>query len=94
MSVLVTFMLPVGAPKNVQIKTSKAPCYEFLGEGDEMKIEGSCVRFLKNGTGPQMKMATTLTIDRHSGAFEQIVQFNDKGGLVHTGHCIPAKKMF
>jgi hypothetical protein len=33
-----------------------------------------------------MKMLTTLKIDRVSGAFEQIVQFNDKGGLRSERH--------
>ena len=94
MSVSVSFMLPVGTPKNLQIKTTKAPCYEFLGDGDDMKIEGSCVRFLQSGPGPQMKMTTLLKIDRVSGAFEQTVSFNDRGGLVHVGHCVPARRMF
>jgi hypothetical protein len=40
------------------------------------------------------EMLTVLKIDRVSGAFEQIVQFNDKGGLTHMGHCTPATRMF
>lgn len=55
---------------------------------------GSCVRYLDNGNGPKMKMTTLLTIDRLSGAFEQMVQFNDKAGFVHNGRCAAAMKLF
>jgi hypothetical protein len=94
MSVNVLFMLPIGTPNNLKIKTTKAPCYEFVGDGDDMKIRGVCLRYLGNGTAPKMKMLTVLKIDRVSGAFEEIVQFNDKGGLTHMGHCTPAIRMF
>jgi hypothetical protein len=30
-----TFVLPAEKPKNVRIRTNKAPCSEFLGEGDD-----------------------------------------------------------
>ena len=59
-----------------------------------MKVEGTCVRDLENGTGPKMTMTTNLTIDRVSGAFQQMVQFNDKPGLVHIGRCAASKKAF
>lgn len=93
-SVNVAYMLPSGKPKNLRIRTTKAPCFEFLGDGDDMKIEGSCVRYIENGNAPKLKMTTMLAIDRLSGAFEQIVQFNDKGGLVHNGHCAAVSKRF
>jgi len=91
MSVSATFIHPVGTPKNLKITTSKAPCYDFVGDGDDMKIGGTCIRFIEDG---KMKMQRTLKIDRVSGAFEEIVQFNDKGGLVHMGHCLAASRKF
>jgi hypothetical protein len=94
MSVSVLFILPIGTSNNLKIKTTKSPCYEFVGDGDDMKIRGECLRYLGNGMAPKTKMLTTLKIDRVSGAFEQIVQFNDKGGLTHMGHCTPAARMF
>jgi hypothetical protein len=38
MSVNVLFMLPIGTPNNLKIETTKAPCYEFVGDGDDMRI--------------------------------------------------------
>jgi hypothetical protein len=94
MSVSITYMSPAGKPKNVKIKTSKAPCYEFVGDGDDMKIEGTCTRFIENGPGPKTKMTSMLAIDRVRGSFEQIIQFNDKGGMVHNGQCAQATRAF
>jgi len=93
-SAVVTYMLPIGRPKNLHFRTTKAPCYDFIGDGDEIKVEGTCVRFLEAGNGSKMKMTTNLTIDRVSGAFQQMVQFNDKPGLIHNGRCTAAKKAF
>lgn len=82
------YMLPVGQPLNVQVRTTKAPCYEFLANGDDMQISGTCTRAIQN-----MKMSYFYKIDRVSGAFEQHFSINDKGGLVHYGHCLPAKPL-
>ncbi|WP_271504991.1 hypothetical protein [Bradyrhizobium sp. CCBAU 11357] len=86
-SVKIAYMLPIGQPLNVQVRTTKGPCFDFLAKGDEMAIHGGCVRTLEG----KMKVENLFTFDRVSGAFEQTVRFNDKGGLVHSGHCVPVK---
>jgi hypothetical protein len=93
MSVIVTFMLPIGKPKNILIKTSKAPCYEFLGDASDLRIEGTCDRFIQLKS--PMKYMQELTIDRVNGRFEQMIQLGENGGaLVHHGRCSSVKKMF
>jgi hypothetical protein len=57
MSVSVRFMLPLGKPKNLLIKTTKAPCYEFIGDGSEIRIEGTCNRVVAG-----MKYVSELAI--------------------------------
>lgn len=90
-SVSFEFMLPAGKPKNVQFKTTKAPCFDFIGDGDDMKVEGTCIRYIDNG---KMKLTNIFTIDRVSGRLEHIFQVNDKAGLVHYGRCVPVSKAF
>lgn len=87
-SAKIVYMLPIGQPLNVQVRTTKAPCFDFLATGDEMAIRGVCVREL---TTDKFKMEHRFTFDRISGTFEEIVRFNDKGGLVHYGRCAAAK---
>ncbi|MEY9884973.1 hypothetical protein [Bradyrhizobium sp. USDA 329] len=87
-SLKATYMLPAGKPLNVQLRTTKAPCFDFLATGDDMRIEGGCVRMLE-----KMKVYHRFTIDRVSGSFEESVQFNDKAGLIHYGRCTPARPL-
>ncbi|SFV01106.1 hypothetical protein [Bradyrhizobium arachidis] len=87
-SLKATYMLPPGQPLNVQVRTTKAPCYEFLANGDDMRISGTCARAVQN-----MKMVYVYKIDRISGAFEEHFSVNDRAGIVHYGHCLPAKPL-
>jgi hypothetical protein len=93
MSVTINFMLPIGKPKNILIKTSKAPCYEFLGDASDLRIEGTCNRVIQFNS--PTKYLQELTIDRVNGRFEQMIQYGEKGGaLIHYGRCLSVKKMF
>lgn len=87
-SLKATYMLPPGQALNVQVRTTKAPCYEFLASGDDMRISGTCSRAVQN-----MKMVYVYKIDRMSGAFEEHFSIDDKAGIVHYGHCLPAKPL-
>jgi len=89
-----TFVLPVGKPKNVRIRTNKPPCSEFIGKGDDAKIEGTCISAVVNSAGAKARMTRTLSLDRTSGAFQEKVQFDGKGSIVHTGQCTLANKKF
>jgi hypothetical protein len=84
------YMLPVGNPLNVQLRTTKAPCLDFLATGDDMVIQGGCIRMLQTN----LKVIHRFTFDRVSGAFQESVSFNDKGELTHYGTCVSAKPLF
>lgn len=90
-SMKAAYMLPVGKPLNVQVRTTKAPCFDFLATGDDMMIQGGCVRMIDGG---KLKLFHRFTFDRVSGSFEESVSYNDKSGLVHYGRCNPAKPVF
>ena len=45
--------LPIGTPNNLKIKTTKTPCYEFVGDGDDMRIRGVCLRYLGERNGAE-----------------------------------------
>lgn len=92
MSVHIQFVRPIGQANNVVIRTSKAPCYEFIGNGDDMRIEGACERVLQ--LNRPTRMSKDLTIDRVSGAFEEIYRLGESGGLVHYGRCSVTSKLF
>jgi hypothetical protein len=87
-----SFIRRVGKPKNVRIRTNKPPCSEFIGKGNDAKIEGTCIAAVVNSAGAKVKMTRTLSLDRTSGAFQEKVQFDARGSIVHTGQCTSANK--
>jgi hypothetical protein len=53
---------------------------------EEFQIPENRAQESLRGVGP-------VKIDRMSGAFEEHFSINDKAGLVHYGHCLPAKPL-
>lgn len=88
MSVIISF----ATSNRVSIQTNKAPCFQFPGVANEMQIEGVCVRTIQLSTPTKAKYE--LTVDRLTGAFQQMVNFNDKPGLIHYGRCARASRVF
>jgi hypothetical protein len=87
-----TFVRPAGKPKNVRIRTNKPPCSEFIGMGNDAKIEGTCIAAVVNSAGAKVRMTRTLSLNRTSGAFQEKVQFDARGSIVHTGQCTSTDK--
>lgn len=80
-----TFVLPIGKPNNVQMRTNKPPCSEFTGSGSVKVIKGTCTATVENSSGATIKMTRTFSLDRASAVFQERVQYNGKGTIVHSG---------
>ncbi|CAN0466610.1 unnamed protein product [Phaeothamnion confervicola] len=92
MSISITYK-SANPPQNVIIKTTKPPCLDFVGDGDELKVSGVCTQFPTSDSG-RYKYTIAFTFDRLTGAFQQLVQQNDVGRLIHHGRCTPATRVF
>jgi hypothetical protein len=92
-SISVTFRSPNG-PKNVHFKTTFAPCFDFVANGDDLKVEGSCAHDITDPTGPTRRRTWTFVLDRVTGMLQQTPQTDDLRQTPYYARCVKAEPIF